>query len=159
MNIFDALASYGYIGIFLISLIGSATIFLPLPSAAFVFASGAFLNPFLVGIIAGLGSALGEFTGYAVGLGGRTVMKKKWEKDIKKAKKLFEKYGGFFIIFFFAATPLPDDVVGITAGILKYPVKKYFLASLIGKIVLHLFLAYSGFYGMHWVLRHFAFQM
>lgn len=155
MNIFDILASYGYIGIFLISLVGSATIIFPFPSAAFVFASGAFLNPFLVGILAGIGSAIGEFTGYALGWGGGKVIKNKWKKWIGRTEEAFQKYGGFWIIILFAVTPLPDDLTGIVGGILKYPVKKYFLASLIGKIVLHLILAYGGFYGMHWVLQYF----
>jgi len=156
MNIFDVLIKYGYIGIFLISLIGSATIFLPLPSAIFVFIAGALLNPFLVGLFAGIGSAIGEFTGYALGLGGRKIMKKKWKKEIKKIEGLFQNYGGFLVILIFAATPLPDDITGIVAGILRYPIKKYFLASLIGKIVLHLLLAYAGFYGTKWVLSVFA---
>jgi membrane protein DedA with SNARE-associated domain len=156
INIFHVLIGYGYIGIFLISLIGSATIFLPLPSAIFVFTVGALLNPFLVGLFAGIGSAIGEFTGYALGLGGRKIMKKKWKKEIKKIEGLFQNYGGFLVILIFAATPLPDDITGIVAGILKYPVKKYFIASLIGKIVLNLVLAYAGLYGTKWILSVFA---
>jgi len=156
-NIFDVLASYGYIGIFLISLIGSATIILPLPSVAFVFASGAILNPFLVGVLAGLGAAIGEFTGYALGWGGRKVIKSKWKKLFKRTEDAFQRYGGFWIIILFAVTPLPDDIVGIIAGTLKYSVKKFFIASLIGKVILHLILAYAGFYGIGWILQYFGF--
>jgi len=150
------LESYGYLGIFLINLVGSATIILPFPAAAFVFASGAFLNPFLVGLIAALGCTIGEFTGYALGFGGRKVIEKKWKKWIKRTEKLFEKYGGFWIIIIFAATPLPDDIVGIVGGSLKYPLKKFFLASFIGKLILNLALAYGGFYGIHWILQFFG---
>jgi membrane protein YqaA with SNARE-associated domain len=151
-NVFDILASYGYFGIFLISLIGSSTIIFPIPSAAFVFAAGLYLNPFLVGLLAGIGASIGEFTGYVLGLGGRRIAKNKWKKEINKVEKLFQKYGGFFVILIFAATPLPDDVTGIVAGILKYPIKKFFVASLIGKIILHVILAYAGLYSMKWVL-------
>ena len=158
-KLFLTLNAYGYLGIFLISLIGSATIFLPLPSAIFVFAAGAFLNPFLVGLLAGLGSAIGEFTGYALGLGGRKIIKKKWKKEIKKIEGLFQNYGGFLIILIFAATPLPDDITGIVAGILRYPIKKYFIASLIGKIVLNLVLAYAGFYGTKWILQYLGLNL
>ena len=151
-NIFDMLASYGYIGIFLISLIGSSTVIFPLPSAAFVFVAGLYLNPFLIGLLAGLGSAIGEFTGYALGLGGRKIIKGKWEKEIKRVENLFHKYGGFFIIMIFATTPLPDDITGIVAGILKYPIKKFFIASLIGKVIMHIILAYAGLYSLKWIL-------
>jgi len=148
--------TYGYFGIFLISLIESSTIVFPLGFAVVIFTAGALLNPFLVGLSAGLGAAFGEFTGYAIGLGGRKVIEKKWKKDIKKAEKLFQRYGGFLVIILFAATPLPDDVVGILGGTLKYPLKKFFIASLIGKIILNLALAYGGFYGLNWVLSIFS---
>jgi len=151
-QLFLILKPYGYLGIFLISLLSSATIIFPIPSAAFVFASGPILNPFFVGLLAGLGAAIGEFTGYALGIGGRKVMRKKWKKDIKNIEKLFQKYGGFFVILFFAATPLPDDLTGVFAGIIKYPVKKFFIACLIGKVILHLILAYAGFYSTRWIL-------
>jgi len=156
-SVFDILVSYGYIGIFLISLIGSATIIFPLPSAAFVFAAGAMLDPFLIGVIAGLGAAIGEFTGYALGWGGRKVINIKWKKWIKRTEEAFKRYGGFWIILLFAVTPLPDDIVGIIAGTFKYSVKKFFIASLIGKIILHLILAYAGFYGIGWILQYFGF--
>ena len=148
--------TYGYLGIFLISLISYASIILPLPSSIFVFGAGAVLNPTLVGLVAAVGSAIGEISGYVVGLGGRKVIERKWKKSIGDVEKLFQKYGGFLIIIIFGATPLPDDIVGIFAGTIKYPFKKYFIATLIGKLILNLALAYSGFYGISWVLNMFS---
>jgi len=152
-ELFSTLSTYGYFGIFLISLIGSATIILPIPSAIVIFSAGAFLNPFIVGLLGGIGAAIGEFTGYGIGLGGRRVIKKKWKRGIDKVEKLFQKYGGFIILIIFAATPLPDDIVGLFCGISKYEIKKFFIAVLIGKIILHLILAYAGFYGISWILE------
>ena len=148
--------TYGYFGIFLISLLSYATIIFPLPSSIFVFGSGAVLNPALVGLSAALGSTIGEISGYVLGLGGRKVIGKKWKKSIETTEEMFQKYGGFLIILTFSATPLPDDIVGIFAGTVKYPFKKYFIASLIGKIILNFALAYSGFYGINWVLDLFS---
>lgn len=156
LEIFSLLSSYGYLGIFLISLIGSSSIILPLPSAFFVFFSAAYLDPFLLGLLAGLGSAIGELTGYGLGRGGRKLIKGKWKKKLAETEKLFQKYGGFLIIAVFAATPLPDDIVGILGGSMKYPAKKFFVATLIGKLVLHWILAYGGFFGITWVLDVFA---
>ena len=65
---------YGYPGVFFISLLGNATIILPAPSLAVVSMTGAFLNPFLVGIVAGLGESLGELTGYLAGYSGQAVI-------------------------------------------------------------------------------------
>ncbi|MCB0107342.1 MAG: hypothetical protein KDE53_15585 [Caldilineaceae bacterium] len=54
---------WGYLGAFLISLVASATIILPAPGIVVIMAMGAALNPFVLGIVAGLGSAFGELTG------------------------------------------------------------------------------------------------
>src|SRR5688572_21109811 len=70
----ESLKSYGYAGLFLINVIGAASILLPSPAAASVFGGGALLQDFLgvpafiwVGLVAGLGEAVGEFSGYAAG--------------------------------------------------------------------------------------------
>ena len=117
--------TWGYLGIFVVNFIGSATIIFPVPAFLFVFILGGILNPWLVGISAALGASMGELTGYAIGLGGKKVIEKKYEKWLKKANKWMEKYRAFFIITLFAATPLPDDIVGVFCGAIKYDLKKF----------------------------------
>ena len=62
-----ALKQYGYVGAFAISALCSATILLPVPGWAFVVAMSHYLNPYLLGIAAGTGSALGELPDTAWG--------------------------------------------------------------------------------------------
>ncbi len=155
--------SFGYLGVFLGSLIGSASIFLPVPSFLFTVAAGGLLNPFWVGIAAGVGSAIGELVGYGIGygisLGHKKMKKKKYSKKerkwIKILKEWFQKKYGPLIIFLFAITPLPDDIVGIFCGAIKYDIKKFFVATLLGKIILSLILAYVGFYGWDFAIDFF----
>lgn len=154
-ELFFQLSAFGYLGIFLISLIGSSTIIFPLPAAAFVFWAGVILNPLILGIVAGLGAAVGELVGYGLGFGGRKIGQEKLKEKLERAKRIFEKYGGFFALILFAATPLPDDIVGIVSGILKYEIKKFFVAVLIGKIIFHLILSYAGYYGINGILNFF----
>ena len=155
--IFENLLHFEYLGVFLISFIGSSTIFLPLPAAAFVFLAGGFLNPVVLGISAGLGAGLGELTGYGIGFGGhKIIFKKEVGRRMKKVIDVFKKKGTFYAIILLAATPLPDDILGISAGFLKYDLKKFFLASLIGKIILHLIIAYGGFFGINWIKSIFS---
>src|SRR4030042_1331373 len=68
------LEEYGYLGVFLISLVSSASIVLPVPSWILVATLGAILNPVLVGIVAGVGGTIGEMTGYLLGYGGRLAI-------------------------------------------------------------------------------------
>lgn len=141
--------TWGYLGIFLVSLIGNASIILPVPAYMVVIAAGAYLNPWLVGIVAGVGAALGELTGYGVGFGGRKIVEKKHGKILKKSKLWAEKHGMFFLLVLFAATPLPDDVVGLLAGVIKYNIKKFFTATLTGKVIAHVALAWAGAFGSY----------
>lgn len=148
--------TWGYLGIFVINLVGSASVIFPVPAFLIVFTFGAILNPWLVGISAALGCAIGELTGYGVGLVGKKAIEKKHERWLKKANAWMEKYKAFTVIVIFAATPLPDDVVGIFCGAIKYDIKKFFLASLTGKLILNISLALGGYYGLQWVLAVFG---
>ncbi len=148
--------TWGYLGIFLINIIGNATIFFPVPAFAVVFVFGAILNPWLVGLVAGLGAAIGELTGYVLGIGGRQILKKRDQKWFNMAKKWSEKRGIFPVVILFAATPIPYDIIGILCGVIKYDLKKFFLATLIGKVVISIILAWAGFYSMSWVLAVFG---
>jgi len=146
--------TFGYVGVFFVGFMGSATVFLPIPSYVVVFLMGSVMNPLLLGIIAGLGASTGELVGYVLGIGGRRIAskKKKWGKQLNKVQKMFNKYGGFFAIIIIAATPIPDNVLGIFCGMIGYPVKKYFIASSIGKIMMHIAIAYAGYYGIGFIL-------
>ncbi|MEM2954870.1 MAG: VTT domain-containing protein [Candidatus Nanoarchaeia archaeon] len=148
--------TFGYFGVFVVAFIGAATIFLPLPAFLIIFAFGAILNPWIVGFIAALGSTIGELSGYGLGLLTKKAVEKKHEKWLKKAKEWMEKYKAFFVIIFFAATPLPDDVLGILFGTVKYDLKKFLIATFIGKLILNLALALGGYYGIRWVLTFFG---
>jgi len=151
--------TFGYLGLIVVNLIGSATVFFPLPIAVLVFIFGGILNPWLVGLSAALGCTFGELTGYALGRGGGKVLEKKYERFLKIGERWFEKGKGFFCIFFFAATPLPYDVVGILGGIFNYNIKKFILASFLGKMVMNLALAFGGFYGIKWILNIFKLSL
>jgi len=70
------LQGYGYVGIFLVSIVTNATIIIPLPGVAVTYAMGSIFNPFGVGIAAGSGAALGELTGYMAGFSGQAVIER-----------------------------------------------------------------------------------
>ena len=162
-------SAFGYLGVFLGSLIGSASIFLPVPSFLFVFLAGKLLDPFLVGVVSGIGSAIGELTAYAVGfgivygkarLGGKKGRKKRRDKSGEKwfhrINRLFHGKHGFVVILAFAATPLPDDIAGLYFGAIRYDIRKFFLAMLIGKIILGLLIAYAGYFGIGALSDYFS---
>ena len=136
---------YGYLGVFLISLLGAMSIFVPIPYTLVIFILGASssFDPLLIAVAAGLGSAIGEFSGYLLGVGGRKVIGDKYKKKMDFITKLFKKYGSI-AIFIFALTPLPDDLLFIPLGVMRYSLLRAFIPALLGKFFSNLIIAYSG---------------
>jgi len=149
--------TYGYPAVFLVGFLSSFTLFIPSPAFIVVFLVAPVLNPFVLGLFAGFGSAVGEMISYLAGYGVRKLAKKK-QKKLDDIKKLFNKYHPDVVIFFFSATPLPFDFVGILCGTINYDRKRFFIATLLGKIVKYLIIAYAGFYGINWVVDYFGIE-
>jgi len=144
--------SYGYLGVFLASLLGSASIIFPVPYLILIYYVGAshVLNPLIVSIIGGLGATFGELTLYIAGLGGRKIISERSIKNTEFFKKAVGKYGPF-IIFLFAATPLPDDIIYPVLGVMRYDMFKTFTACFAGKTVLTGLVVYSGYYSYEYI--------
>jgi len=151
----EGLRRYGYAGLFLVNLLGSASIFMPSPAAASVLGGGAFLHDFLgvptffwVGLVAGLGEALGEFTGYLAGYGGRVVVQD--HPQYRRVHRWMERHGTV-TIFLLALVPNPlFDLGGLAAGAVEMPVPRFFLAVLAGKVIKDWYMAAFG--GLGWAL-------
>ena len=134
---FAELAKYGYLGVFLLTLICSATIFFPTPGFIIVFAmvvSPAFSWP-LVALAAGVGGGLGESSAYIAGYGGNVIIVPEQWKRYRRAEDWTRHYGGIAIFVFSLAPFLPFDLAGIVAGAMRYPFWKFLLATLAGRLV------------------------
>ena len=138
------LGNYGYLGTFFLSMFTNATIILPMPSILMIIPLGATFNPLLIGIVAGFGGAIGEMTAYVAGYSGRTIWRD--NQAYQKAVGWLKKWG-MLIVFVFAVTPMPVDVMGLAAGNLRLPAWKYFLPCALGKIIKYIFMAYLGYWG------------
>jgi len=138
-----AFIQYGYIGAFIVSFLGTASVFFTIPYHGIIFILGGILDPVLLIIASTTGATLGEFVSYFVGYGSRKILNKKYRRYLKLGEKWFNKSGAF-TIFIFAATPLPDDVIGIIGGSLNYSKTKYFISCLLGKLIQATVIVYVG---------------
>jgi membrane protein YqaA with SNARE-associated domain len=149
----ESLKSYGYAGLFLINVIGAASILLPSPAAASVFGGGALLQDFLgvpafiwVGLVAGLGEAIGEFSGYAAGYGGRLIIQ---ERPAYARIHDWMQKRGFITMFLMSTIPNPAfDIAGLAAGAVQMPLRSFFVAVLSGKIIKDTWMAAVGGLGI-----------
>lgn len=148
------LQQYGYLGIFLVSIIANATIIIPLPGVALTTAMGAIFNPLGVAVAAGLGAALGELTGYLAGFSGQAVVERvaAYESIINWMQKNPKLSFHAILILAFIPNPL-FDLAGFAAGALKIPAWKFLVPCAIGKILKMAVFAYAGAYSIDWLIK------
>jgi len=131
--------NYGYVGAFFISLFGNFTIFFPVPFAITIYAFGATLNPIILGVVCGLG---------------RKVLEERYGDRLEMAKRLIQKHG-MAVVFIFALLPLPDDLLLIPLGMLRYDIRKVMIAAFFGKVGMCLTIAFAGRFSFAFVKEIF----
>jgi membrane protein DedA with SNARE-associated domain len=145
-NRVDDFAAFGYPGIFIIALLANATVLLPAPGVAIIYAMGAIFNPLGVGLAAGTGGAIGELSGYLAGFSGQAVIERTDIYD--RIKPWVKKYGGWAIMVL-SAIPNPFfDVAGIAAGMAKMPVRTFLFFTWIGQLIKMTLFALAGKYSI-----------
>lgn len=139
----------GYPGVWLFSLIGASSIILPVPGLAAVCAGAApavGLDPAFLGVIAGSAEAIGEMTGYLAGASGGSFVQK--NRHFPRIRNWVIRRGGI-VFFLMSLVPNPlFDVVGIAAGSVRYPVRRFLLVTFLGKSIKSTWIAYGCYYGI-----------
>lgn len=129
------------IGVFFISIIGNFTIILPVPYL-FTLVLVTLLpdihgNPVMLlvlGFSAGFGASVGELSAWILGRIGKNSLKK--SSQLEKMNEWVEKGYAPFIIFIFAATPIPDDTFMVVLGLANYSLWKTLFFCFLGKVTL-----------------------
>jgi membrane protein DedA with SNARE-associated domain len=154
------LESYGYLGAFLISLVGNATVLLPgivLPILSglgiVLFPTTGVVGPVIVGLAGGVGAAIGELVGYMAGYSGRGIV-----ENNRRYNRLVDwvRRWGSLAIFIFTLVPLFFDLVGLAAGVLRFPVWKFILVCWIGRTMLYVTFIVLAVLGWEAVLPYFG---
>jgi membrane protein YqaA with SNARE-associated domain len=150
-DIFRELRAYGYLGAFVISIILNASILLPVSNMAIIMTLGATLpSPVIVGVVGGIGAAIGEMTGYIAGRSSRGLLAK---SSVYNRVEGWVKRWGWIAVFILSVFPFVFDIVGIIAGALRMPLWKYFVACWLGRTISYVFMAYMaslGFKAIPW---------
>jgi len=153
-----ALEGYGYLGAFLVSIFGGATIVVPVPMLAVVFALGGVMKyPVLVGAAAGLGETVGALSIYMTGYGGGTAFYSSEHSKVQAAylrlMRLMERRGSLTLFILSAVLNPFFYPAALAAGALRFGVQRYFLICWAGKTIKGLTVAYAGYWGLRGLLR------
>jgi membrane protein YqaA with SNARE-associated domain len=139
----DLAFQYGYLGVFVASLAGSVIPFLPVPYLIVVVLLSGSLDPITLGVVAGLGGAIGKATSYFLGRSGYLASGPGTKRRLEFLGRFTRKYGALGV-FIFAVTPLPDDIYLVPMGMVKFPFWRFMLATVLGKVILSTAVAYFG---------------
>jgi membrane protein YqaA with SNARE-associated domain len=148
----EALVGYGVT--FAISILLNATVIIPVSAMAVMGAMGAILNlPWLVGLVGGIGAAIGEMTGYVVGRSGRELIAKK--KIYLRVEGWVHRWG-FISVLVLSIFPILFDIVGIIAGAARMRPWRFFAATWIGRTISYVTVAYLGAWGFSMFSKWFS---
>lgn len=136
-DIFPFAPEVGYIGLALVSFIGSLIPFVPVPSFILLatMSVGEQFDLHILALVSAFTATIAKQIIFYASYGGRRMISEKTKKRMRPFQKLVKRYGGA-AAFVAAATPIPDDMVYIPLGLAKYNPKRFFIATLSGKIVL-----------------------
>jgi uncharacterized membrane protein YdjX (TVP38/TMEM64 family) len=148
-------SAYSYLGLLVVSIIGNATVLLPVPSLAATFIAGGIFNPLLAGVVSGAGMAIGELSGYLAGYGGTAIVETENSVTFQRLQRWMTDHG-FLTVLVLSAIPNPVfDLAGIAAGMSHYPISRFLTACFLGKSLKGLAFALAGAQSVPWLDRLF----
>jgi membrane protein DedA with SNARE-associated domain len=144
---------YGYIGAFVINVLAGALAFIPIPAILIVFTLGSLLNPAFVGIVSGLGEAVGSLGIYVTGYGGRVAVDAMNERYVNKIKGWLEGHGSLTVFLMsLILNPLFYPFTAMT-GMLRFGAVRFFFLCWAGKAIKNTAVAGLGYIGLGTILR------
>jgi len=139
----------GYPLLSLVSFFGSLIPFVPIPSFILLvtMAVGDQFNIHILALLSAVTATGAKQIIFYASYTGRRIIKEDTKRRMRPFQRLVKRYGAS-AAFVAAATPIPDDLVYIPLGLAKYNPKKFFVATLAGKIVLsYIFVLGSHYFG------------
>jgi membrane protein DedA with SNARE-associated domain len=137
-EIFALYEGLGYLGVLLISFIGSIIVFIPVPYFPVLVTAtlNKNLDPHIIALASAVGAVAAKMIIFYGSYYGRNILSSKTKKRIMPLQRLLGKYG-WVGAFTASVTPIPDDLVYIPLGLAKYNPWKFATAVFAGKLILN----------------------
>ena len=146
-DIFPFAPEGGILILALVNFFGSLVPFVPLPGFLLLatMSVGNEYNLHALALVSAVSATIAKQIIFTVSFGGRKIMNEKTRKRMRPFERLVKRYGAA-AAFVAAATPIPDDIIFIPLGLAKYNPKRFFVATLSGKIVLSYVIVFISHY-------------
>lgn len=148
-DLIERFKTFGYAGIFVVSLLSCATVILPIPGIVVFVPLLAQFNPALVGVVGAAGGTIGEITGYMAGYSGRGLAGR--GKMYARVEAWMKRHGNWVV--FLVSLLFFVDVAGVVAGALKFPLWKFLVLVWIGKTIKYVGVMLLVAWGWDFVLK------
>ena len=133
----------GYPGCILFGFFGSIIPFIPVPYYVQVILVAQYLDPLIVSILSAFGAMIAKVIIFYIARYSSKLSGTMSKSNVRTLKKVNDRYG-WLIVFFVAATPIPDDMIYVVMGALNYNIIYFLIAGYAGKLLLTLFFAYGS---------------
>jgi len=136
-DLFPFAPEVGYLSLALVNFFGSLVPFVPLPGFLLLatMSVGDSYDLHVLALLSAITATVAKQIIFFVSSTGRKIINEKTRKRMRPFERLVKRYGAA-AAFVAAATPIPDDIIFVPLGLAKYNPKKFFVATLTGKIVL-----------------------
>ncbi len=146
-DLFPFAPEVGYLSLALVNFFGSLVPFVPLPGFLLLatMSVGDQFDLHVLALLSAITATVAKQIIFFVSSTGRKIINEKTRKRMRPFERLVKRYGAA-AAFVAAATPIPDDIIFVPLGLAKYNPKKFFVATLTGKIVLSYVIVFISHY-------------
>jgi len=146
-DLFPFASDDGYLILALVNFFGSLIPFVPLPGFLLLatMSVGNEYNLHVLALLSAITATAAKQIIFFISFSGRKIMNEKTRKRMRPFERLVKRYGAA-AAFVAAATPMPDDIIFVPLGLAKYNPKRFFIATLTGKIVLSYIIVFISHY-------------
>ena len=152
----DLVSTYGYVGIFVVSVISGFNLVFPIPVATFLptfLASG--LEFWYVILTISLGMAMGDTIGYFIGRAGKHMFDVHMRSIMRRLERLREnspRLPLLFLALYATIAPFPNELVVVPLAFLGYKLRyilpilvtgNFIFNTLVAKGIIHIFNGFS----------------
>ena len=147
VDLFPFAPEVGYLSLTLVNFFGSLVPFVPLPGFLLLatMSVGTQYDLHILALLSAISATIAKQIIFYLSYGGRKIINEKTRKRMRPFERLIKRYGAA-AAFFAAATPIPDDLVYVPLGLAKYNPRRFFIATLTGKIVLSYVIVFISHY-------------
>ena len=144
----NLVGQFGYLGIFVVSIVAGLNVFVPIPAATFVpvFTAAGLWIPLII-IVLALGTTIADMIGYFIGRLSKEFAEENYPRTYSRLLFLSEEHHNLILplLFLYAAfVPFPNEAIIIPLALIGFKFRKFLIPLILGNLINQTALAYGA---------------